>query len=155
MPMFYSGCDYSDVTVRLVCGNVWQLCLCVFVFFSSRRRHTRCALVTGVQTCALPICPAVEAAGDGDCACAKQDQRIGIQHQGTPGAGQGRIETDGRFPVAAKAWADHHRADRSEEHPSELQALKRIAYADFCWKKKKTNRKNDVIRNADNVIAIE
>src|SRR3546814_7915257 len=30
--------------------------LCVF-FFSSRRRHTRCALVTGVQTCALPIYP--------------------------------------------------------------------------------------------------
>src|SRR3546814_14851355 len=28
-----------------------------FFFFSSRRRHTRCALVTGVQTCALPICP--------------------------------------------------------------------------------------------------
>src|SRR3546814_1253227 len=27
-------------------------------FFSSRRRHTRCALVTGVQTCALPICSA-------------------------------------------------------------------------------------------------
>src|SRR3546814_16595721 len=24
-------------------------------FFSSIRRHTRCALVTGVQTCALPI----------------------------------------------------------------------------------------------------
>src|SRR3546814_1664009 len=30
--------------------------LCGFsFFFSSRRRHTRCALVTGVQTCALPI----------------------------------------------------------------------------------------------------
>src|SRR3546814_6843763 len=29
--------------------------MCIF-FFSSRRRHTRCALVTGVQTCALPIC---------------------------------------------------------------------------------------------------
>src|SRR3546814_7387123 len=28
--------------------------MCGF-FFSSRRRHTRCALVTGVQTCALPI----------------------------------------------------------------------------------------------------
>src|SRR3546814_12898396 len=28
----------------------------LFLFvFSSRRRHTRCALVTGVQTCALPI----------------------------------------------------------------------------------------------------
>src|SRR3546814_7202714 len=30
--------------------------LCCFFFFSSIRRHTRCALVTGVQTCALPIC---------------------------------------------------------------------------------------------------
>src|SRR3546814_16437530 len=30
--------------------------LCYVFFFSSRRRHTRCALVTGVQTCALPIC---------------------------------------------------------------------------------------------------
>src|SRR3546814_4237085 len=30
------------------CGSIF--------FFSSRRRHTRCALVTGVQTCALPIC---------------------------------------------------------------------------------------------------
>src|SRR3546814_2569793 len=29
--------------------------LFLFFFFSSRRRHTRCALVTGVQTCALPI----------------------------------------------------------------------------------------------------
>src|SRR3546814_10783513 len=27
----------------------------LFFFVSSRRRHTRCALVTGVQTCALPI----------------------------------------------------------------------------------------------------
>src|SRR3546814_10463928 len=27
----------------------------MFFCFSSRRRHTRCALVTGVQTCALPI----------------------------------------------------------------------------------------------------
>src|SRR3546814_7154702 len=29
----------------------------VALFFSSRRRHTRCALVTGVQTCALPMPP--------------------------------------------------------------------------------------------------
>src|SRR3546814_11446597 len=27
------------------------------IFFTSRKRHTRCVLVTGVQTCALPICP--------------------------------------------------------------------------------------------------
>src|SRR3546814_6398039 len=32
-------------------------------FFSSRRRHTRCALVTGVQTCALPILTDTIAAG--------------------------------------------------------------------------------------------
>src|SRR3546814_4175811 len=34
-----------------------MVCILVFFFFvfSSRRRHTRCALVTGVQTCALPI----------------------------------------------------------------------------------------------------
>src|SRR3546814_6863310 len=31
------------------------MCLCIYFFFTSRRRHTRCALVTGVQTCALPI----------------------------------------------------------------------------------------------------
>src|SRR3546814_13626681 len=29
--------------------------MCFVCFFASRRRHTRCALVTGVQTCALPI----------------------------------------------------------------------------------------------------
>src|SRR3546814_10817974 len=34
----------------LLCSFVYS-----FFFFSSRRRHTRCALVTGVQTCALPI----------------------------------------------------------------------------------------------------
>src|SRR3546814_8475896 len=45
---------------------------CVFLvfFFSSRRRHTSCALVTGVQMCALPISPflmsAVEAMGRED-----------------------------------------------------------------------------------------
>src|SRR3546814_7130893 len=32
-------------------SHLWFL----LFFFSSRRRHTRCALVTGVQTCALPI----------------------------------------------------------------------------------------------------
>src|SRR3546814_10801849 len=35
-----------------------------FFFFSSRRRHTRCALVTGVQTCALPICSLYSALPD-------------------------------------------------------------------------------------------
>src|SRR3546814_8797406 len=39
-------CDSAPVSFV-----VWRY----FFFFSIRRRHTRCALVTGVQTCALPI----------------------------------------------------------------------------------------------------
>src|SRR3546814_5568714 len=54
MYWFYSKC------VSLM--SVWCICVCVglhvLFFFSSRRRHTSCALVTGVQTCALPISPA-------------------------------------------------------------------------------------------------
>src|SRR3546814_9505639 len=34
---------------------LWYVYDVCYFFFSSRRRHTRCALVTGVQTCALPI----------------------------------------------------------------------------------------------------
>src|SRR3546814_10093022 len=36
----------------------------MFFFVSSRRRHTRCALVTGVQTCALPICGGKDAGNE-------------------------------------------------------------------------------------------
>src|SRR3546814_3759326 len=53
----------SDVWVMVVLGVgfdfvkvvVVMVVACFCFFFSSRRRHTRCALVTGVQTCALPI----------------------------------------------------------------------------------------------------
>src|SRR3546814_5506313 len=37
----------SELSVNVYVGDGF--------FFSSRRRHTNCALVTGVQTCALPI----------------------------------------------------------------------------------------------------
>src|SRR3546814_9611915 len=44
------------------CFDCVLLVFCLFLFFfSSRRRHTRCALVTGVQTCALPILSLVTA----------------------------------------------------------------------------------------------
>src|SRR3546814_19362221 len=46
-------CFYFLCYICLLCSMVFYL-FCFF-FFSSRRRHTRCALVTGVQTCALPI----------------------------------------------------------------------------------------------------
>src|SRR3546814_1980714 len=42
---------FECLSVRLV-RLLW---VWLVFFFSSRRRHTRCALVTGVQTCALPI----------------------------------------------------------------------------------------------------
>src|SRR3546814_10415090 len=45
------------------------LCYSVFFFCSSRRRHTRCALVTGVQTCALPICTAASRMPSWRCFC--------------------------------------------------------------------------------------
>src|SRR3546814_4880765 len=57
-------------------------------FFSSRRRHTRCALVTGVQTCALPICTgepqhlvAVGDAAQPGFAGRQRDQRDAVQVQ--------------------------------------------------------------------------
>src|SRR3546814_19287606 len=56
---------------------------CVWFFFSSRRRHTICALVTGVQTCALPICRQIPptrgmGASAGFACCAFSRQRSTI-----------------------------------------------------------------------------
>src|SRR3546814_5414731 len=53
----------------------------MFCFFSSRRRHTRCALVTGVQTCALPI--SKELVAIGVCQPTMIDLRKPLE--GTPG----------------------------------------------------------------------
>src|SRR3546814_2086080 len=43
---------YSRWQILLLRLGDWYV---LYFFFSSRRRHTRCAVVTGVQTCALPI----------------------------------------------------------------------------------------------------
>src|SRR3546814_3169054 len=51
-------CYYRWFLFQCLCLCSMGLFICVddcFFFFSSRRRHTSCALVTGVQTCALPI----------------------------------------------------------------------------------------------------
>src|SRR3546814_6067041 len=65
-------------------------------FFSSRRRHTRCALVTGVQTCALPISAFIAARGDeGRHVEAGLGGRIAIgpaDRTGAPGAAAERSE---------------------------------------------------------------
>src|SRR3546814_971836 len=56
--MFYClSCLFDFVYVALVVQSVALVVIvfCYFFFFSSSRLHTICALVTGVQTCALPI----------------------------------------------------------------------------------------------------
>src|SRR3546814_7825297 len=58
-------------------------------FFSSRRRHTRCALVTGVQTCALPIWAE---------SLKRQQEREGRHCSRCPGSGS--IEGKGAGPQA-------------------------------------------------------
>src|SRR3546814_7800017 len=47
---------FISIMLYIIHISFTSLVLYLF-FFSSRRRHTRCALVTGVQTCALPILP--------------------------------------------------------------------------------------------------
>src|SRR3546814_8643086 len=118
-----------------------NVCVCFF-FFSSRRRHTRCALVTGVQTCALPIYangqkqvallekPAVpfdllygatiwpEAVTE----AAPLHMLVRMENKEKQGLG---------LPLPSGGIA------RSEEHTSELQSLMRISYAVFCLKKTK------------------
>src|SRR3546814_3459458 len=53
----------------------------VVVFFSSRRRHTRCALVAGVQTCALPISSSLaKRAGVSDPTVARFVTKFGFEN---------------------------------------------------------------------------
>src|SRR3546814_8391445 len=115
------------------------------------------ALVTGVQTCALPIStagviqvrtrnPSQQASGELQGSYGSHDTVSGSLYLNTPltsnlainfaadgydqGKGYGRNLTTGR---------DIHKQSRSEEHTSELQSLMRISYAVFCLKKKTKN----------------
>src|SRR3546814_1608984 len=105
-------------------------------FFSSRRRHTSCALVTGVQTCALPICEGQRH----ECSSAADLLFATILIAPVPC--ESRNTAIGT--VIAKAdkigmqLFDCSLLLRSEEHTSELQSLMRISYAVFCLKKKTT-----------------
>src|SRR3546814_1963241 len=92
--------------------------------FSSRRRHTGCALVTGVQTCALPIYTCVRAISAMLAPGSKLDAMI----RALASADQlRRVGSAGMTSI------------RSEEHTSELQSLMRISCAVFCLKKNKTS----------------
>src|SRR3546814_7814810 len=78
----------------------------LFFFFSSRRRHTRCALVTGVQTCALPIFEAIwldaERGRAGQDMLPQRDTRIG-----------GNVDLIGQLAREAEA-------DQAQRHAVEI-----------------------------------
>src|SRR3546814_2984339 len=124
-----------------------MLLICFF-FFSSRRRHTRCALVTGVQTCALSI-----SGSTGRSKGALSDHRAVVQatynylaqalvmlgiatEQGNPPEGQPAtlltvplFHVTAEIPVMPQSFAM-----RPEEHTSELQSLMRNQYVVYCFK---------------------
>src|SRR3546814_6392716 len=139
--------EYSDVEKTMA-----LFCYVVFVFFfSSRRRHTSCALVTGVQTCALPI-SAGRGAGllqrPGRPAPARHRRAVagGRRPARRRSAGTGLLRQLAAHsaprphppgPERARAGRRLRARQRSEEHTSELQSLMRISYAVFCLKKTK------------------
>src|SRR3546814_3548548 len=132
---------------------MYYICFYVF-FFSSRRRHTRCALVTGVQTCALPISTYIvsftvtekgylrRADGSLDLVAAAGNPSLyrfiaaGLAERKAAGLG-------GLTLLSCDNLA------RSEEHTSELQSLMRISYAVFCLKKKTKEKNNKRLRKTE------
>src|SRR3546814_3799049 len=118
-----------------------------------------CALVTGVQTCALPICRPDGGAGLGAYVRALRRlwsdlrnrrgtdvlpgllrrRRVAVARVFVARAGASRAGTAASSQTLSQPARDRPlTADRrSEEHTSELQSLMRISYAVFCLKKKK------------------
>src|SRR3546814_3087841 len=139
-----------------------MVCPLVVVFFlSSRRRHTRCALVTGVQTCALPIFKIVVRGASSQPAASEASPQAPVRRT------EGTHERDraaaphlqapcgwprrppARPPVPPGIPAGRTAAvSRSEEHTSELQSLMRISYAVFCLKNKTYTRTSQTLTDS-------
>src|SRR3546814_15161083 len=85
--------------------------LLCFFFFSSRRRHTRCALVTGVQTCALPISAEI---ADFPLDNVQQTRAVPRLYRVRP-RGSSRIVPAFRRPTAAGPRRFRRQPYRSEE----------------------------------------
>src|SRR3546814_8605810 len=134
-------------------------------FLSSRRRHTRCALVTGVQTCALPIYATPEQIAewrkeqgipekpedydlkfDNGLVIGEADKPLVAEflkasHATNVTPAQAKAQIAAYYAIQEQQQAARAEKDdeirRSEEHTSELQSLMRNSYAVFCLKKKK------------------
>src|SRR3546814_9865739 len=132
--------------------------------FSSRRRHTSCALVTGVQTCALPV--SFLGAGGGNFLCGEPGHAYydsmaveangnlcigtllkgGIAIVRPDGERVGFVDLSHLDPAITniafggeamrEAWVTAS-ATRTEEHTSDTQVLMRIQNDVLCFEKKK------------------
>src|SRR3546814_8967077 len=135
------------------------MCVCLsFFFFSSRRRHTRCALVTGVQTCSLPISNLTQ--HEVDATVAFWVIKHGVKMSGMPAWGKSMsdeyiwnmaaflqqlpdldeeqykalVATSGGHSHGGGETQPHEEPARAEEHTSEPQSLMRNSYAVICLK---------------------
>src|SRR3546814_4427462 len=128
---------------------MWSVRVSLCFFVPSRRRHTRCALVTGVQTCALPI-SAVEAqaALEAGLPAADVAARLKVLMAALARFLLASSDAANRNLFIQREMANRGPAfdflyerlwGRSEEHTSELQSLMRNSYAVFCLKKKNTS----------------
>src|SRR3546814_2755524 len=100
----------------------------------------RCELVTGVQTCARPICWRIAVFEEYGPRGIKK--RLAPHLHTIPGWRVAHVRYSQQHLTASSG--DHHRREgqwqrslRSEEHTSELQSLMRISYAVFCLQQKK------------------
>src|SRR3546814_12217595 len=107
--------------------------------FSSRRRHTRCALVTGVQTCALPIF----LLGQARRIVQHHRQQIGGRALGPDRAAKPALHQHRQATAMIDMrMAQHHRIDRTEERRvgKEWVSTCRSRWVTYPYKNKKILR---------------
>src|SRR3546814_12776357 len=120
-------------------------------FFSSRRRHTRCALVTGVQTCALPI-SRLKATACSVCPDGKLNSSSGAIHarmRTSAANGRGRrvqrlialYSSSATVPVAARCSEA-----RSPASPSNLNSADNHTYQDQPPPSRRTQAEGHKVR---------
>src|SRR3546814_5154382 len=78
--------------------------VCLLFFFSSRRRHTRCALVTGVQTCALPISQLCNPKINPAAVETQEQKSVTVKEAGACPRYTGRMITNVRATAATPDW---------------------------------------------------
>src|SRR3546814_12241138 len=97
---------------------------CVDFFFASRRRHTRCALVTGVQTCALPISPPGDQLGDQPAQRRRQPDNGRIEKQ---------IEQEGLDRLRAIRPAEVEQDDSRSAHRARSAVPGQARICSLIW----------------------